>query len=218
MPFTIEQFLEIFREYNEAVYPAQWALVMAALVAVGLAFVRTENSGRIVAFILAVLWAWMGVVYHLILFTRINPAAYLFGALCIVQALVFIHHGVVRHRMAFSPAMNAVGITGAVLVLFALVAYPAFGYRLGHVYPFSPTFGAPCPTTIFTFGILLWNRSRRPLYVIAIPFIWSLIGFSAAVSLNIREDTVLFLAGLIGTGLIIWRNRHLNTHPQRPNF
>ena len=73
MPFTIEQFLEVFREYNEAVYPAQWALLLSALVAVGLSFVRTELSARIIVVILAVQWAWMGIAYHLIFFTQINP-------------------------------------------------------------------------------------------------------------------------------------------------
>lgn len=214
MPFTIEQFLEVFREYNEAVYPAQWALLLSALVAVGLSFVRTELSARIIVVILAVQWAWMGIAYHLIFFTQINPAAYLFGSLCIVHALIFLYYGAIRSRLQFGPSADAAGMTGTVFMIFALAAYPILSYFFGHVYPYSPTFGAPCPTTIFTFGILLWARGRVPAYVIAIPFIWSLVGFSAAVSLTIREDMGLFIAGIFGSALILLRNRQMPAEGQ----
>jgi len=205
MPFTIEQFLEVFRAYNEAVYPAQWALFGIAVAAVVMSLPPAVDNGRRISAILAVLWAWTGIAYHIAFFTGINPLAYVFGAMCIVQALLFVYHGVLRGRMRFDVWADAAGITGAVLILFALVAYPILGYLLGRVYPYSPTFGAPCPTTIFTFGILLWNRDRTPVHLIAIPFLWSLIGFSAAVSLSIREDMGLFLAGLV-TAVFVVRN------------
>lgn len=66
-----------------------------------------------------------------------------------------------------------------------------------------PVFGVtPCPTTIFTFGLLLWTASRVPLYIIVIPFIWSLIGVSAAINLGIIEDYGLVVAGVAGSILI----------------
>ena len=163
-----------------------------------------------VALILVALWLWTGVVYHLIFFSSINPAAYLFGSLCIVQAGIFLFHWVVSDRMAISPAGDAAGFIGTVLIVFALVVYPALGYVFGRTYPYSPTFGAPCPTTIFTFGILLWDRDRVPVHVIAIPFIWSLIGFTAALSLTIYEDMGLLVAGLSCVSIIAWRNWSLS--------
>lgn len=39
------------------------------------------------------------------------------------------------------------GMTGSLLMLYAMMIYPALGYFLGHVYPKAPTFGVPCPTT-----------------------------------------------------------------------
>ena len=42
------------------------------------------------------------------------------------------------------------------LILFALILYLGLGIVFGHRYPAVPVFGvAPCPTTIFTVGILL---------------------------------------------------------------
>lgn len=96
---------------------------------------------------------------------------------------------------------------GGLFVIYAMVLYPAIGTLLGHGYPRSPSFGvAPRPTTIFTFGLLLWTRATVPTYVLAIPLIWSAIGFGAALSLGIREDVGLLIAGLLGTALLARRD------------
>jgi hypothetical protein len=63
--------------------------------------------------------------------------------------------------------------------------------------------GLPCPTTIFTFGLLLRSGRSVPLYVLPVPIAWSLLGFSAAYSLGIWEDVGLLLAGLIGGFLLV---------------
>jgi hypothetical protein len=92
-----------------------------------------------------------------------------------------------------------------------MLIYPVLGYLLGHGYPSSPCFGvAPCPTTIFTFGLLLW-ADRPPRYLVLLPLIWSIIGFFAAISLGIREDIGLLVAGLAGSGLILFRGRRGRT-------
>ena len=62
------------------------------------------------------------------------------------------------------------------------------GYFLGHRYPAAPSFGLPCPTTIFTLGLLLWKRDKMPAWLFLIPLLWSAIGFSAALVLGMKED------------------------------
>jgi hypothetical protein len=42
---------------------------------------------------------------------------------------------------------------------------------------------------------------------LAIPFIWSMIGFSAAVSLGIREDIGLLIVGMVGSLMILFRDK-----------
>ena len=86
--------------------------------------------------------------------------------------------------------------------------YPVLNYAFGHSYPKMPVFGvAPCPVTIFTFGMLLWMKEKVPLHVVAIPFLWSLVGASAAIHLGIVEDYGLLVAGLLGSVLIVITNR-----------
>lgn len=76
------------------------------------------------------------------------------------------------------------------------------GQFLGHNYPSTSIFCLPCPITIFTIGAFLL-ANRPPKYVAVIPLLWSVIGFSASISLGVEEDVSLLIAGLIGMGAII---------------
>ena len=207
LPFTTEQFLSVFEKYNLSVWPMQAVLVLLAILAIILSIRKINRSDEIISIILGFFWLWIGIVYHIIFFTSINKAAYFFGALYIIQGLLFLYVGGLRSKLSFKSHPNSHGIVGSLFILYALIIYPGLGYFFGHVYPKNPTFGLPCPTTIFTFGILLWTDKKIPKYVLAIPLIWSIIGFGAAVSLGVREDYGLLIAGLLGSILIIIRDR-----------
>ncbi len=208
LPFTTEQFLSVFEQYNHAVWPFQVALNLLGLVALVLAARRVANSDKVVSLILAFLWLWIGTAYHLLFFTSINGAAYAFGILNVLQGAAFIYFGVLTPRLSFKFRNDAYGIVGWVFVSYALILYPVLGYFLGHVYPKSPTFGLPCPTTIFTFGVLLWTTNRVPRLVLVIPVLWSIVGFSAALTLGIREDVGLLVAGIVSLLLLLFRDRN----------
>jgi Family of unknown function (DUF6064) len=209
IPFTTEQFLQVFEKYNQAIYPIQFALILVAITTVFLAASRKSFANKLISCLLGFLWLWMGIVYHLIFFTAISPPAYLFGMLFIIQGLLFLYEGVVRNRLSFRASRNFSGIFGAIFIAYSLVIYPLIGYVLGRIFPASPTFGAPCPTVIFTFGLLLWTDKRFPLSLLIIPVLWSLVGTSAALSFGIKEDFGLFIAGTIGTTIVIWCNSTL---------
>jgi len=200
MPFTQEQFLGVFRDYNVAVWPVQWILNLLAVVAIGLA-ARGQHP-RVVVLILAGLWAWMGTAYHLAFFATVNRAAVWFGAAFLVEALLLLWQEVVRQSIRFEARRNLRTLLGVVLLTYALLLYPLLGYLLGRRYPSMPTFGLPCPTTILTFGLFLWAVPPLPLSVVAIPAPWSLLGFSAAMSLSVTEDYGLLIAGVLATVFI----------------
>lgn len=197
LPFTLEQFLDTFRLYNLLVWPAQLALYALAAGAVALALFGGARFSRYVAAALALLWLWSGVAYHVAFFARINPAAYYFGALCIAQGLLLNQTGVAGSRLSFRPRRDADGAIGAALIAYALVVYPLLGAALGHRYPAMATFGAPCPTTIFTFGLLFWAVRPVPRAVLVIPLLWALVGSVAALQLGMLEDFGLTAAALL---------------------
>jgi len=209
-PFTLDQFFEIFKNYNETVFPAQIFLYLECFLAIYLITKPTLISNKIISGLLAFFWLWMGVVYHLIFFTTINKAAYIFGTAFIIQAVLFITYGVFKNRLSFSFGSDIYGVTGIILILFGLIIYPVVGYLLGHVYPSSPTFGLPCPTTILTFGVLLLMDKKCPVAILIIPFLWSIIGFTAAFNFGILEDTGLLISGLLTITLLLIKNRKYN--------
>ncbi len=202
LPFTSEQFLSVFAEYNTAVWPAQIVLNAIALAAIGLALWPSRHSSRLISLILGLFWSWMGAVYHWAYFAAINPVAVIFGALFLLEGTLFLWMGAIRNRIDFRFAPNARGRAGGLIILYALVIYPVLGTLLGHTYPQNPTFGLPCPTTIFTFGMLLWAERALPKLLLVIPALWAVIGFSAAFQLGILEDTGLLLSGIIAVAWI----------------
>jgi hypothetical protein len=205
IPFTPEQFFDVFRWYNESVWPAQWLLAAMAVVAMVAAGRARAQSGHIASAVLAMLWLWSGVVYHLTFFTAINRAAVVFGALFVAQSMLFLWLGVRRHQLKFVARMDSVGIIGALLIVYALAVYPLLGYALGHRYPEAPTFGVPCPTTIFTFGLLVWCDPPVPRRLVVIPALWAVLGTMAALELGVPEDFGLLFSALIATPLVLWR-------------
>ena len=284
-PFTDAQFLDVFARYNTSVWPAQLFLYAVGILAISLTLQRKGDFSKIVSLVLAILWIWMGLVYHWWFFSTINPAALIFALFFVVQGVLFFFAGVWKNDLGFGvqtwtnqrsetrasgrvtssadsglliadyglfrplrtfksafrnpiarvatapgsatyPALsvnskphrilNFPGIPGGMFLIYALVIYPALGYWLGHRYPAAPTFGLPCPTTIFTFGMLLWTNRRVPLYLLPIPFAWSLIGISAAMSLGMTEDYGLLVAGLVGASLIILRDTQAAVMLHRP--
>jgi hypothetical protein len=206
-PFTMEQFFGVFAQYNTTVWPVQVVIYLLALAALFLAIRKTSYSDRIISVILALFWLWMGVIYHLIFFTAINPLAYAFGGLFILQGLLFLGSGTFRRKLSFGPAADVYGWAGGFFLLYGLLIYPLLGYFLGHVYPHSPTFGLPCPTTIFTFGLLLWTNKRVPKYLLVIPVLWSFVGFGAALQWHVLEDIMLLITGLAATAMLVYRDR-----------
>lgn len=216
LPFSAEQFMGVFERYNLAVWPAQLLFYAAAAGVLVLVARPHGHAGRWISAVLALFWAWMGVVYHWAFFARINPAAFLFAALFLLQAALFVAAGVLRPGLSFRARGGPRGIVGAALVGYALLGYPLVGHAVGQVYPAAPTFGLPCPTTIFTFGVLLLADGRVPLRLLVIPVLWSLVGTVGAFSLGVPEDYGLPVAAVAGLALLVPRSRGGRTSGQRP--
>lgn len=198
LPFTREQFLAVFVAYNKAVWPAQVLAYLLALLMVILIIWPSKQRSRVVAAGLAAMWLWTGVAYHGMHFSTISAAAWGFAALFVIQGLLFIEAGVLRGRVAFGWCRGWTGWLGWALVAYASIVYSLLGQFLGHGYPAIPMFGiAPCPLTLFTFGLFLLTTAPVPRRLLVIPVIWSLIGGQAAFRLGVPQDWPLIVSGAI---------------------
>jgi hypothetical protein len=191
LPFSREAFFEVFAHYNAAIWPAPLLVYPLALLASLWALQGTLRSGRLVAVSLAVMWAWVGLVYHGMFFTPINAAARIFAEAFILQSLLFGLCAVFGKGLDYRRRSQASLIAGAVLILYATVAYPLIGFAAGERYPAIPLFGVtPCPLLIFTFGLMLW-ASRVSWWLWILPLSWSVIGGSASFLLSVPQDLAL---------------------------
>ena len=194
LPFTHDQFLDLFAAYNGVYWPlvaALWLVTMAALVALGM----RRLGPRLAAALLGVHWA-LSAVYHLVYFVTINPAARLFGALFLVQAAVFAWFAIDGSGLRVTWGRRPHQVLSVALCAYA-VLYPFLGLATGLQWPRMPAFGVPCPTTLLTVGLLLGLAPKRHRGVSVIPVLWCLVAGTAAFQLGIRPDLALYMGAVL---------------------
>ncbi len=189
--FTEQQFISLFERYNSALWPTQALTIAAALAVLALLALRPRrrSTDLAVAAVLASFWTLCGVGYFLLHMTELTPAAFGFAAIFVAQVGLLVHAALRPGGLAFSGAPRWRAIAGGVVIAYALVGYPLLGLASGRAPVQSPWLGvAPCPTTIFTIGLLLCSTSRSQARLLALPILWAAIGTMAALRLGIRED------------------------------
>jgi hypothetical protein len=72
MNFTVEQFLNVFERYNEALWPMQIVAYALGVALVVLALTKWKRASAVIFGALAVMWAGMAVGYMWSYFADIN--------------------------------------------------------------------------------------------------------------------------------------------------
>ena len=193
LPFTPAAFFELFADYNERLWPIVVAIWLAALALAWASWRDPIRYNRALTALLAALWAWNAIVYHGWLFTRINPAAWLFAGLFALEAGLLA--AAAGQGLSFFASGGRAPRAGLLLAAYAF-AYPLLTVASGHRYPAVPTFAVPCPTVILTIGLFL-TVPAVPRRLEAVPVMWGAIGGSAAILLDVPTDYVLLGAGLM---------------------
>ncbi len=160
------------------------------------------------------MWLWVGVAYHASFFATINKAAYAFAALFVAQA-TYLAFAAWKRTVRFEFDGGLAAWIGLTFIVYAAVLYPIIGLWLGHALRALPMFGVtPCPVSVFTFGLFLLSTSGLPRGLLAIPFVWSLVGGSAAILLNVPQDWLLLASGFISIPLIVLRDATRRPEPK----
>lgn len=203
---------EVFRgfiaEFNRSVFPAQILMYVVGLGAAFLAIARRPQKWAKIAVkgSLAFLWAWVGVFYMLLFYTKINSAGYVWGALFLLQA-VFFAVEIFYPKIEFDPASNPqLGRIGSSIAGWAFLMYPISALIVGHGWPEMALFGCATPVVLFTCGMLMFTFDRRPRWRFTfIPFLWAVVGgLGPAVQWRYYEDYALFVAGVVLLIAWIW--------------
>ena len=215
----VDDFFNTLQTYNETFVPMFIITLVLSVIAVFLAFRKSKYSDKSTAAILGFLYLWSGLAFFILFFgsvdvevfgLRLSGMWYLSGILFVAQSILILFFGVIKSSLSFRFVWGLHGFAGALLVVYAMVIYPIVGFLTGFIYPRYPVFGiAPCPVTIFTFGLLQWSDKKTPLLVAIIPLVHALTGILPILVYSIWADVGLFFSGVIGFPLILMRNRKL---------
>src|SRR6185295_2546124 len=123
LPFGQDAFFALFEQYNRGIWPAHIVAYVLGVAALALTLRPVPWADRAVAAILALAWAWNGIVYHVMFFATINFWADIFGAVFVIEALLLLWTGVVRGRLAFRFRGDAASWIGTGAAVFAMAIY-----------------------------------------------------------------------------------------------
>jgi hypothetical protein len=178
------------------VFPSQIIILLFAIIVLSFIQIRPTFKDQAIGFFLGFLWIWTGAVYHIIFFSSINRAAFVFGGVSIMQgALIFIN-AYSKDRLIFIFQQNVKNYVGYFFILFAVIIYPLIGYYTEGMFVRTISLGLPCPSTIFTFGVFMLTPDRVPKYLLVIPSLWAILGLSAAIHFGIYQDFMMVIAAI----------------------
>ena len=197
----------MFENYNASVFPVQLFFLFFGILAVYSTLSEKSGRNNIIGGLLFTIWIWIGIVYHIIFFASINPAAYFFGGLFILQGIFFFIETFVRKNIVFKYTGSAKGYLALFFILFGLIIYPVISFYLGGSVLKTISFGLPCPTTIVTFGFLLLTDKKFSKYLLIIPSVWALIGTAAAVNFGVYQDYLMIVAAIIANIYLIRKRK-----------
>ena len=201
-----QQFFSMWAQSNRALWPIDVVWYAAAIAAIILAIRRVPASSRLIAAFLGVYYVWLAIVFFGIYYTPLNDHSPAYAAMFALGGALFFVAGVIRRDLEFQPKWDVLGVTGGIFIVYAL-AYPLMDALTGHEFPAAPVFGvAPCPSAIFTAGLLLWTRRAMPMYVLVVPLVWLMSQAPAeALAMGVVADVARVPVGVATTALLVWR-------------
>lgn len=208
LPFSPEVYARLFTLHNEAVWPAH---LLAALMAVFLAWRAWKGDGRTVALLLAVAWGFVGWFFFFERYQSLLWAApYLGTAFFVEAALLVLVAWCDRFELARSrdwPFRVGMGLVASGMLGVPLVA-PFFGRAWTGVEVFAV---APDPTVVVTLGLLV--AAARPRWILmVVPVSWCVV--TALTALAMQTSSGVSAAVLGGAALLamVWRAVAPNDH------
>lgn len=214
IPFTTEQFFQVIADYNSTFFPVQILIVLLGIICVVLIHSDKSYKDKLIGSYIGMLWLWIGIAYHLLFFTSINPAAYVFGILFILQGMLTFFETFRNKKLQFKFEGKMMDYVAYFFLIFAIIIYPVLLFFLENSIYTTITLGLPCPSTILTFGFFMLTTIKFPKYLLIIPAIWTAIGTSAAFNFGVYPDYLMAIAAIVAIVYIIKR-KNKNATPQK---
>lgn len=172
----------------------------------------SNHRNRIASFVLAYVWAWVGLSFHLMTFAQINYIAYGLGGIFLLESGLLLLIGTILNRLEFgcsrvetdartSTVSFWIGIS---TYLFTLTVIPLLTlYEINQIHFFGWTAEA---TAAGTMGCLLLGRKGGTSYVLFfLPFLYVVYAFLRARVFEFGEQFWLLPVALITASTLYWK-------------
>ena len=206
---SAQEWWSIIGAYGARIWPTQIVFYIVALLLMAwLLFKPGRIQSTFTKLYLAIAFAWIGIVFFLILAKDITGHSYgnyCFGSLFIIVSILFAVD-LIRQKMQFS--LPAAGWHKyATLVLMLLVfCYPLLGIAFGHHFPSLIIPGTfPCPTTAF--GLIMLTtalpRVNKIAYILLLLWAIPFPPFIQIPKYGVYEDAIMFISGIYSLILLL---------------
>ena len=179
--FMPETWDRLVARYHQDIWPIQIPTVMAGFGMLWLMFYRRVYSDRLINSGLCVFWLWVGVVFHFKYFTTISWAAWGFGGLFILQAVLHLLFGVVFNKIQFQlPGQHSmINRFGVIVILLSLLVVPLATAINASDWTQSQIAGiSPDATSLATIGFMLSAKPGARGVWMLLPILWLLISLA----------------------------------------
>lgn len=207
LPFTTEQFFNVIEKYNLTMFPFQLIILLLGIICLFLLHSKLSAKDKLIGIFIGILWIWIGVAYHLVYFTVINKAAFLFGGIFILEGIFILINTFGKNRLIFTFTLQAKDYLGYFFILYGLIIYPIISYFVEGSFERTIVMGLPCPSTIFTFGFFILTSNKFPKYLLIIPSLWAVLGLSAAINIGVFQDVMILIAAITADIILIRRKK-----------
>ncbi len=173
--FSSEVYVRQFVLYNEAVWPMQFAALVAGAIVLYTVAQPAPTSGkwRLAYVIAAVAWAIVGWFYMWLRYGEINWAAYYVAPAFGVEAALLLWLALRPPPAGYSSRLIRHSATG--LGIVALLIYPMMAGLAGRPWQGGEIFALmPDPTAILTLALLIPARGWLAAAARIIPLLWCL--------------------------------------------
>lgn len=186
LPLSAETWFAVVEHYRTVTWPAAPVGTVLALIVIALTLrPETRFAGRIASGLLALGWAWTGLVFFR---HHLGPLTFAGEPLALVFAGQALLLGWAGARLGLHWSRRAL----------VLAAVPLAVVPLGIL-------TEPTPLAAFTLSVVLMAQGRKPWYLLPLPVAWLAVSAWAGVEFGAWQMLIAVAAGAVATVLCIGR-------------
>ena len=206
--FSPRTYYRLLERYNEAVWPVQLLTLAAGAIILVLLANPSAGRSRIIAGILALLWAWIAWAFLWSRYAAINWAVTYMVPMFVIEVVLLVWTAVAERPLALRFKHDFPGTIATVVLILSIAVYPLLAPLSGRPWGQSEVFGtASDPTVLGTLALALLAGNPLRWQMAVVPILWLLFSGATLLAMRSAEAYLLLPAAVLGLGALVWQPR-----------